>query len=113
LPVDPQFQATVPGAFYSTADVRTTLGSLLMAFPGTWQAICKLSASSQQAVARVDGAKVQELLARLDSSKYKERQEAIAELFQLGERVLPPLQKVLANNPPLKRASGSRSWSNA
>jgi hypothetical protein len=77
-----------------------------------WQAICKLSASPQQAVGLVkqhvqpapplEGAKVQELLAQLDSSKYKERQEAIAELFKLGERVLPPLQKVLANNPPLE-----------
>jgi hypothetical protein len=77
-----------------------------------WQAIRQLSASPQQAVALVklhvqpapplDGAKVQELLARLESSKYKERQEAIAELFQLGERVLPPLEKVLANHPPLE-----------
>jgi WD40 repeat protein len=77
-----------------------------------WQAICKLWASPKQAAALVkqqiqpapalDLAKVQELLARLDSSKYKDRLEATAELFKLGERVLPCLEKVLASNPTLE-----------
>jgi hypothetical protein len=45
---------------------------------------------------------VQGLLTRLDSVRYKERQEAAAELLKLGERALPALEKVLAGQPTLE-----------
>jgi hypothetical protein len=38
----------------------------------------------------------------LGSAKYKERLQAEAELFQLGDRVLPALHKALAAKPTLE-----------
>jgi WD40 repeat protein len=74
-------------------------------------AICALAASPKEAVALfkdrlqpappLDADKVQKLLVQLDSDRYKERQQASAELIKMGERVVPALDKVMAANPAL------------
>ena len=38
---------------------------------------------------------------QLDSDKYKERQQASAELIKMGERVVPALDKLMASQPAL------------
>jgi WD domain, G-beta repeat len=77
-----------------------------------WDAARALAGSPKQTVAyfqkrlqpapRLDQAKVQALMAQLDSKSYKERQQAAAELLKLGERVVPALQEVLAAKPALE-----------
>jgi WD40 repeat protein len=74
-------------------------------------AICALAASPKEAVALfkdrlqpappLDADKVQKLLVQLDSDRYKERQQASAELIKMGERVVPELDKVMAAKPAL------------
>jgi RNA polymerase sigma factor (sigma-70 family) len=50
----------------------------------------------------VDGKRAQLLIAQLDGEQYKVRENAAAELRQMGEQVLPLLEKTLAANPPLE-----------
>jgi RNA polymerase sigma factor (sigma-70 family) len=78
-----------------------------------WDAICALTSSARQAIGLVrenvkrapalDAGHVQELLSQLDAGKYKERQQAVADLVKLGDRVVPALEQVLAGNPTLER----------
>jgi WD40 repeat protein len=75
-------------------------------------AIGELSASLQETVAllkeqlkpapALDMKRVAELIAALDSNQFKVRQQANTELSKLDERVVPVIDKVLANNPPLE-----------
>jgi RNA polymerase sigma factor (sigma-70 family) len=75
-------------------------------------AICALSAASEEALPlileqikpalRLDPKRVEELLASLESDKFKTRQEASAALLQMGERVVPAIDRVLAGKPPLE-----------
>jgi WD40 repeat protein len=77
-----------------------------------WDAICALVGSPKQAVGllaetlkvapALDAARVQALLAQMDSPQFKERQRAEAELGEFGERVVPFVDKVLAAKPTLE-----------
>jgi hypothetical protein len=46
--------------------------------------------------------RVRLLLIQLDDSQYKLREQAIAELRQMGDQVVPHLDKALTANPPLE-----------
>ncbi len=50
----------------------------------------------------VDDKQVEELIEQLSASQYKVRQKATLDLLQLGERVLPLLDKALASHPALE-----------
>jgi hypothetical protein len=75
-------------------------------------AICDLSGAPQEALALIkeqikpapplDGKRVLELIAELDSDQFKVRQKANADLLKMGERVVPAIDKTLATNPPLE-----------
>jgi hypothetical protein len=75
-------------------------------------AMCDLMASPEEAVAyckdrlhaapAVDMAMVTKLIADLDDAVYKVRQKATGELLKIGERAVPPIDKVLSGQPPLE-----------
>jgi RNA polymerase sigma factor (sigma-70 family) len=77
-----------------------------------WKAICDLSAAQTDAVAwigekvqpavPIDGKRAQELIGKLDDAQFKIRELAAAELFKLGEQVVPVIDKALAVNPALE-----------
>src|SRR5262249_55898607 len=50
----------------------------------------------------VDVARVYDLIGQLDDKRFKVRQKALAELGQMGERVLPAIDKILATKPALE-----------
>src|SRR5262249_10842274 len=52
--------------------------------------------------ARVDAKKLDGWIADLESEKFAVRREATANLLKTGEQAIPPLQKVLASEPPLE-----------
>jgi WD40 repeat protein len=58
--------------------------------------------SRLKAAPALDDEVVQKLLVQLDSEKFKERQQASADLIKLGERVVPALEKALAAKPALE-----------
>jgi WD40 repeat protein len=75
-------------------------------------AICGLSAASGQTVpflaqrlrsaAALDSERVKTLIALVDDGKFEVREMATSELYQLGEQVLPALQKVVETKLPLQ-----------
>jgi WD40 repeat protein len=103
-----------PAVKVLTADQRDTrwqallTGDAAQAFTAIWE----LSASPKETLAlimeqvqpapAVDGKRIEQLIADLDSDQFKVRQQANAELLKLDERVVPLIDKVLASNPPLE-----------
>jgi WD40 repeat protein len=77
-----------------------------------FEAICEMADSPTETLTLLtehlkpapplDAARVQALLAMLDSDIYKERQQATAELSKLGERTVPAMEKALASGPALE-----------
>jgi WD40 repeat protein len=74
-------------------------------------ALCDLCAAPKDAVALIkervkpaaplDSKRVAASIAALDSDVFQTRQQASAELFKMGEQVIPALDKALAAKPPL------------
>jgi len=74
--------------------------------------ICQLAAASKDTVTFLrthlkpatlpDSKRVEELLAQLDAKQFQLRQKATGELLQLGDQIVPALDKALAANPPLE-----------
>jgi RNA polymerase sigma factor (sigma-70 family) len=76
---------------------------------GAYQAVRRLTVAATQSVpflrehlrpvAKVEPARVAELIANLDNDKFATREKATAELAQLGEAAVPALRKALAASP--------------
>jgi RNA polymerase sigma factor (sigma-70 family) len=77
-----------------------------------WAAMIDLVAAPKEAVpwlkerlkpvAALDAKRVQELIGQLDDLQFKVRDSATKELLQLGEQIVPALDKALAAKPPLE-----------
>ena len=74
--------------------------------------LCDLAAAPKQSVAWVrdklkptfaaDPNHVAKLLLQLESDQFKARQQAVTEMLQIGEQLLPAIDKALAANPALE-----------
>jgi len=77
-----------------------------------FDAICDLSAAPKETVtfikerikpaAAVEMKHIEELVGQLNDTQYKVREKANSDLLQIGERIVPALDKALAANPPLE-----------
>ena len=75
-------------------------------------AICDLTASPKEAVswikvnvkpaAAVETKRIEDLIAQLDDNQFKVREKATAELYKIGEPIVPALVKVLEGNLTLE-----------
>jgi hypothetical protein len=75
-------------------------------------AICVLAASPKETVpfireqlkpaAPLDGKRIKDLIAKLDDEQPAVRKQATIDLIELGEQLLPVIEKALTANPPLE-----------
>jgi hypothetical protein len=105
---DGRFRAGRLAAGQQEALWRDLAGDAGTAYAAVWalvaapqQAVPLLRGRLQPAVA-VDQEKLARLIARLDSEQFAERQQAMAELEQLGDLAAPALSKLFDHEPSLE-----------
>jgi len=101
----------------ANAQKRRDLGQCWQALAGddaakAFVAMCNFVAAPNETLAwftqqlkpaePIDARRFEELIGQLEDNQYKVRQKAMAELLQIGDRVVPAIDKVLAANPTLE-----------
>jgi RNA polymerase sigma factor (sigma-70 family) len=85
----------------ASADAKTG-GEAINHLVGAPREAVALLAKQLQSANPADGKRIEALIALLDSSAFKVRQKALTELLEIGDRVLPFVEKALAAKPPLE-----------
>jgi WD40 repeat protein len=84
------------------SDDAAKAGSAINALVAAPQQAVPLLAKHLQSAVAVDVALIEQLIEQLDNGEFKDRQKAQTELLQIGDRVLPYVDKALARQVPLE-----------